>query len=86
MSRLPHGHPSVRLEMILGEICVWVAAEGRRRGCRFESCAAPILYCQAHGAKEFMVEASQEQRYEFYRNAFEPLAKFVRKRDVVGPA
>ena len=80
MSRLPHGHPSVRMDMVLGEVCVFVTAEGRRRGCTYERCAASILYMQAFRAQGFMSEANQAQRYEFYRSAFEPLEKFVKSK------
>ena len=83
MSRLPHGHPSVRMDMVLGEVCVFVTAEGRRRGYRYESCAAPILYLQAVSAKTFIATCSMQQRYEFYRSAFEPLEKFVRNKSKV---
>ena len=73
-------HAGVRLEMILGEVCAWVSAEGRRGGCTYDRCAASILYMLVYQARAFIVDASIQQRYEFYREAFQPLEKFVRRR------
>lgn len=75
---IPDHHQGIRLEMILGEVCVFVAAEGRRGGVAYDRCAAPILYLEVYKAKEFILTANQVQRYEFYRKAFGPMEKLLR--------
>ncbi len=75
---IPDHHQGIRLEMILGEVCVFVAAEGRRGGVTYDRCAAPVLYMEVYRAKEFILTANQAQRYEFYRKAFRPMERFLR--------
>ena len=80
MTGILNHHSGVRLDMVLGEICVWVTAEAGRRGVTYDKCAASILHLQAMGACNFIATCSQSQRYEFYRAAFEPLEKFCKRK------